>query len=118
MEKNKETALIINDYEATRVRLSKDLGREVHVCVFETEEKEEIVGYLKEPDRLVKMRALDMSLQSWTSAANILLETSLIKEYSDSRILDENPDNDKIYFGFLMKANELVKFYSEKQKKS
>jgi hypothetical protein len=59
-----------------------------------------------------------MSLQSWTSAANILLETSLIKEYSDPRILDENPDNDKIYFGFLMKANELVKFYSEKQKKS
>jgi hypothetical protein len=118
MEKNKETALIINDYEATKVRLSKELGREVHVCVFETEEKEEIIGYLKEPDRLVKMRALDMSLQSWTSAANILLETSLIKEYSDPRILDENPDNDKIYFGFLMKANELVKFYSEKQKKS
>ena len=118
MEKNKETALEINNHEAKRVRLSKELGKEVHLCVFETEEKEEIVGFMKEPDRLVKMRALDMSLQSWTSAANILLETSLIKEHSDPRILDENPDNDKIYFGFLMKANELVKFYSEKQKKS
>ena len=118
MEKLKETALEINKHEATRVKLSKELGREVHLCIFETEDKEEIVGFLKEPDRLVKMRALDMSLQSWTSAANILLETSLVREYSDPRILDENPDNDKIYFGFLMKANELVKFYSEKQKKS
>ena len=118
MEKNKETVLEINSHEATRARLSKELGKEVYVYTFETEEKEEIVGFMKDPDRLVKMRALDMSLQSWTSAANILLETCLIKEYSDIRILDESPANDKIYFGFLMKANELVKFYSEKQKKS
>ena len=118
MKNTEKTALQINDYEATRIRLSKELGKEVYVYTFETEDKEEIVGFMKDPDRLVKMRALDMSLQSWTSAANILLETCLIKEHSDPRILDENPDNDKIYFGFLMKANELVKFYSEKQKKS
>jgi hypothetical protein len=118
MEKINENVLIINDYEAIRARLSKELGKEVYYYTFETEDKEEIVGFMKDPDRLIKMRALDMSLQSWTAAANILLETCLIKEYSDPRILDENPENDKIYFGFLMKANELVKFYSEKQKKS
>lgn len=101
--------------EETRAKLEYEHGRKVYAHVFLTEENEQIIGYLKDPERLVKMRALDMSAQSWTSAAEVLLQTSLIKEKSDSRILDEKSD-DKIFLAFLMKANELVKFYAEQKK--
>jgi hypothetical protein len=106
------------EIEKKRVKLSEELNKEVYAHCFETEKGEQIIGFFKNPDRLVKMRALDMSLQSWTNSADILLKTSLITEHSDSRIMSESSENDTIYFSFLLKANELVKFYSEQQKKS
>lgn len=118
MEINKKQALTVEQIEEIKINLSKELSKDITAHVFETENGEQIVGFFKDPDRLVKMRALDMSLQSWTNSADVLLRSCLIEKYSDERILKDGSEYDKIYFSFLLKANELVQFYSEKQKKS
>ena len=118
MENLKKESLSFEQIEKIKSDLSKEHNKEVYVHVFETEDGEQIIGFLKDPDRLVKMRALDMSLQSWTNSADILLRSCLIESVSSPRILKEEAENDKIYFSFLLKANELVKFYSEQQKKN
>lgn len=107
--------LTLEQIEEKRKQLETEHGRKVYAHSFLTETGEQVVGYLKDPDRLTKMRALDISLQSLSNAAKTLLEVSLIKEESSPLILDENSD-DRIYFSFIMKANELLQFYSEQKK--
>ena len=72
---------------------------------------------MKEPDRLTKMQSIDMSMRSITQASDIILRASLIHDESDPRILDEKED-DRIYLGFIMKAQEAVQFYSVQSKKN
>lgn len=78
---------------------------------------EYVVGYMQEPDRFTKMQAMDMMVKSLTQASDIVLRASLIHKESDSRILDEAAD-DKIYLGFIMKAQESVQFYGVQSKKN
>lgn len=80
--------------------------------VFEDEEtKEQIVGYLQEPNRLAKTRILDKAMGGMMiSAAQDLLELTIIREASDSRIMSELPENDKYNLGAAVAAQELVKF--------
>jgi len=74
---------------------------------------------LKEPDRTAKMRALDMfNLGQFSLSASTLLETCLIREESDTRILSEAPEHDSIFLGFMMEAQSLVKYYASQTKKN
>ncbi len=79
--------------------------------------EENVIGYLKEPDRLTKMRAIDMCEQSRTQAGALILVTCLIQEESDKRILEEKPENDKIYLGAIDFAVGQVTMYNELLKK-
>jgi hypothetical protein len=63
--------------------LSKEFGVTVHAICFMGPDKENIVGFIKEPSRIVKYRFLDKAMSGPMSAAVELLEALLIKKDSD-----------------------------------
>lgn len=102
--------------EAKAKQLSESLKTTVHPFVFFYKE-EFVFGYLKEPARVDKMRSIDMYDQSRTQAGDIILRTSLIKEESNRRILEESPENDPIYLGAISFAIKVVEIAAELLKK-
>jgi hypothetical protein len=102
--------------EAKALELSKTYGKEITPFVFIIKD-EAIIGYMQEPDRLSKMRAIDMYEQSRTQAGDIILKTGLLQNESDKRILDEKPENDSIYLGAIEFATKFVLIASEQLKK-
>lgn len=91
--------------------LSVSMSVKVHAIVFqESEGSEEVVGFIKEPSRMVKLAVLDKSVMGGFSAASEMLESVLLKEHSDPRIYSEKSEDDKIYLGAVMAAYDLVKF--------
>jgi hypothetical protein len=112
--------LSIEEIEAKKMDLEKQHGVEVHPIVFlveGAEKEDQVVGFIKEPPFLVKLRVMDKALISPISSAAELLEISLIKEASDSRIYDESPKNDKIRLGAVMAAYGLIKYQVDVYKK-
>jgi len=104
--------------ELKATELKASLGKEVHLIFFDTDEHGIVIGYLTEPDRITKMRALDLvTMSRFTEASDIVLRTSLIAEESDKRILSEDSKYDKIYLGAIMAAQQLVQFYTDPIKK-
>jgi hypothetical protein len=97
-------------------QLSIELGRPVYPFVFHNGNGF-LVGYLKEPARLDKMRAIDMYEQSRTQAGDLILRTSLITEHSAVEILDEKPQNDSVYLGAIGFAIKRVEIAAELLKK-
>lgn len=97
--------------------LTKVHGCKVHPLVFVDEDNKPVIGYLKEPPRFVKLRALDKVYTNPMSAASDLLDAYLIKEESDNRIYSESSDNDKYYFGAVNEANNLIKLTINQFKK-
>jgi hypothetical protein len=81
------------------------------------ENGEPIIGYLKEPARLDKMRAIDIYEVSKTQAGDHVLRTSLILDESDKRILEESSANDKIYLGAIDFVCKFVVWHAEQLKK-
>lgn len=98
------------------VELSNELKCKVTPFAF-IHEGENVIGYLREPDRLTKMRAIDLCEQSRTQAGALILISCLIQEHSDRRILEERPENDKIYLGAIDFAVNQVTYYNELLKK-
>lgn len=96
--------------------LTIKLGRKVYPFCFFNEDKF-IVGYIKEPARLDKMRSIDLYEQSRTQAGDLILRTSLVHEESDKAILDEKEENDPIYLGAISFAVSLVQIAAEQLKK-
>ena len=88
--------------------LTQKNGVKVHPIQFKTEDGEDVLGFIKEPPRFVKMRVMDKGLVSPVTAASEIVDAYLIKEESDSRIYDEKPENDKYYLGAVMEAYSLV----------
>lgn len=89
--------------------LSDKLGVKVHPLTFinrvkgeeDKEESEELVaGFVKEPGRLNKSRAMDKVSMGMPSVAYAeLLEACLIKEESDPRLYSKASENDKYVLG-------------------
>ena len=102
--------------EAKAAELSVKLKTKVYPFSFFTGEKF-VVGYLREPNRLDKMRAIDLYDISRTQAGDHILRTSLIQEESDKEILEENAANDTIYLGAIGYAVNIVKISAEQLKK-
>ena len=94
-------------------KLSEKLGITVHPIVFQ-EDKDSplVVGYIKEPSRMVKLAVLDKSVMGGFSAAAEMLETVLLKEESDPRIYSERSEDDKIYLGAVMAAISSADFHA------
>lgn len=82
--------------------LTEKLGVKVHPMVFYTTAGSDdlVIGFVKEPNRLVKARAMDkVQLGQFSDAYADLLTICLVKEDSDHRITSESSENDKYYFG-------------------
>jgi len=91
--------------------LSASMNVKVHPIVFQEDaDADLIVGYIKEPSRMVKLAVLDKSVMGGFSAAAEMLDSVLLKEHSDPRIYSERSEDDKIYLGAVMAAYDLVKF--------
>jgi hypothetical protein len=96
--------------------LTEKLKVKIHPFSFFSGDKF-VIGYMKEPNRLDKMRAIDLFDASRTQAGDYLLRTSLIHEESDKDILDENPKNDTIYLGAISFAIQILQISTEQLKK-
>lgn len=91
----------------------------VHMFRAITPETGEAVAFVKEPTLQAKKAALDMMTRSQTSAADIIIETSILKEDSDPRFFaPNNPENHAIILGLGNWAHGLVMVALERQKKS
>lgn len=98
--------------------LTQREGCKVHPLVFAAANDEQVIGFVKEPMRIVKQRALDAAIQKGaTVAAGDLLEAILIKDASDSRIYSEAAENDSYYLGASMACMELINISKEQFKK-
>jgi hypothetical protein len=68
-----------------------------------------IVGFLKTPSRIAKVKIMDKSDQVGSySAAAEALELCLLKGDSDMRLISEAPEYDDIYMGALIAAQGLI----------
>lgn len=98
--------------------LSKIHGCKVRPLVFvDDATKETIVGYYKEPSRMVKTRVLDKAMQAPVTAACELLDAVLIGDASDPRILSESPENDKYYHGAALEIMTTITYSQNQFKK-
>lgn len=102
----KEVDAIIADksveVKAKAEQLSAKLGIKVHpfTAIIDSQASDFVIGYVKEPGRLVKMRAMDkVNMGQASFAYQELLEACLIKEESDERITSERSENDKYNLG-------------------
>jgi hypothetical protein len=115
-----EKAEIIDKYKAISEEKAKHLSEVLNTRVTPflfIHENEPVYGYLKEPARLDKMRAIDLYEISKTQAGDHIVRTSLIREESDHRILEEGYKNDEIYLGAIDFACKMVVWHSEQLKK-
>lgn len=96
--------------EVKAEQLSKALNCTVKPLVFvDAETKEEVVGFVKEPDRLLKLRMLDKSQQDGAfSFAAQVYDSILLKEESDPRLSSLDSKYDRYYLGGVMEAYKMV----------
>lgn len=104
------------EIDTKKLELEQKNKCEIKVFAFATKD-DCVIGYLKDPDRLTKMRAIDMYEQSRTQAGDIILRSGLIQEESDSRILEEKKENDPFYLGAIDFAVKSVGMYLDVLKK-
>jgi hypothetical protein len=119
MQSNKgEKHLTQAEVQAKADEISKEIGKKVHPIMFVDEDNnDQVIGYIREPERIVKLRVLDKSLQSPMTAAAECLEAVLLPEFSDERILSEDPVNDKIFIGAAMAALNIIQYSANQFKK-
>lgn len=99
------------------VELQKTYGCNIYPIVFMLNEADQVIGFMKEPPRIVKLRVLDKSLTSPMTAASECLESVLIENESDPRILSEKAEHDKIYLGACVEATKIIEFCANQFKK-
>lgn len=107
--------------EAKAKELTEQHKCTVYPLVFLTgteEDSEQIIGYMKEPKRAVKMVAMDKAMSRPSFAGQDLLQACLIKEESDNRILSEKSEHDSIFLGACRAALEKVQISMEQLKKT
>jgi hypothetical protein len=95
-------------------QIAKELGVKVYPLSFKDKEGNQIIGFIREPNRATKMVALDkMFMQSPTLAGETVLDTSLIKEHSDPRITED----DSCFLGAVTFCIGLIEAYQNEVKK-
>ena len=106
------------EVKAKADELSKQHSVKVHPLLFKVGKNEQVVGFIKEPPRFVKLRIMDKALISPVSAASEIVDAYLIKEESDARIYDEKSENDMYYIGAAMEAYNLIQVAVNQLKKN
>ncbi len=100
--------------------LSEKLNTLVHPMCFPLSKDDRAIIYLKEPSFAIQKKAMDMvSRGSVMDAAQLILDTCIIQEHSDSRVWEEDCEekNPKLRLGALMRAKDLGGYYAEVFKK-
>lgn len=99
--------------------LSEQLKCNVKPLFFiDPETKENVVGFVKEPDRALKLRMLDKSQQDGSfTFASAVYDSIIIKEESDPRLTSTLQKDDKYYFGGVLAAYEMVEISTNYFKK-
>lgn len=88
------------------------------ILFFDEKTNTTLVGYIKEPNRMTKLRMLDKAvLGSYTASAEVY-DAILIKEESDPRLYSESPEDDKCYFGGVQATFALVEILQNQLKKN
>lgn len=97
------------DVQKKAEELSLKLGCKVTPIVFYDEEKnEDVIGYIKEPNRMTKLRVMDKAMTSPVTASSELFDSIIVKEDSDPRFTSEKSEDDKYYIGGTMEAFKTV----------
>lgn len=105
----KKEKLTSEQIEAKAEQLSQRENNKVTPIVFLDEETgEDVVGYIKTPSRLTKLRVMDKAMTSPVTAASELFEAILLKDDSDPRFSSTHADHDKYYLGGTMEAFKQV----------
>ena len=100
--------------ESKAQELSVKLNTKVTPLVFiDGDSKEQVIGYLKELPRDVKLRIMDSMLTGAYSAVGSVIDYYLIQEESDKRILIE----DNFYMGAVQELFNMVKLSTNQFKK-
>jgi hypothetical protein len=105
-------AVDLNDSVAAKAaEISARLGVKVHPLIFRDEETStDVIGFMREPNRVTKLRVLDKSITVGVfSASAELYDAVIIKEESDSRLFSELSSDDKLVLGATMAAYDLIK---------
>jgi hypothetical protein len=115
----KENSIIDSQIENKVTELEGVHKVKVHPFKFKVGENDFVIGYLKEPTYHIKKQALDISIRSITDASELILNTCLINEESDPRIWSEDAETKHtgIRLGAVMRAQELVTYFSDTLKK-
>lgn len=106
------------EIEQKAKELSVKYGVKVHPLLFKVRDESEVIGFIKEPPRFVKMRVMDKGLTQPITAASEIVDAYLIKEESDSRIYDEKPENDVYYIGAVKEAYGMIELAVNQLKKN
>lgn len=91
--------------------LSKREGVKVTPLLFyfRGNESDPVIGYLKAPNRLAKIRIMDKTEQTGNySAAAEMIDFCLLKAESDPRITNESPEYDDLYMGCVVACQSLI----------
>jgi hypothetical protein len=85
--------------------LSVKMNCKILPIVFHDEETgEDIIGFIKEPSRMVKLRVMDKAMTAPVTASAELFDSIFVEEESDKRFLTD----DKYYLGATMEAFKTV----------
>lgn len=93
----------LSDIEKKAEELSVKHGVKVIPVVFGPE-NDRAVGYLKEIPRLAKLRVMDKLMLEPYTACEALVESQLIKEESDPRLMTD----DSMYIGVVQAIQDMV----------
>jgi hypothetical protein len=110
------TILTQEELQAKAIELTTKYGCEVQPIEF-IKDDEQIIGFIKTPSRMLKVRVLDMAVQGAIVAATTLLDSVLIKEESDARLSSEKSEDDDIYFGAALAAFSTIEILTNIFKK-
>lgn len=114
---------LLNDRINEKVQeLEKREGVKVYpILFFDITDKElidPVIGYIKEPSRLAKIRILDKSVQMGDFAASSeFIDMCLIKNDSDPRIYSTSQAFDSYYLGACNEAQKIISISVSQYKK-
>jgi hypothetical protein len=110
--------MTIQEVEEQALTLGKTLGTKVYPMCFETELKELVVGFVREPSLQAKIAGLEMLAKSTIDAGEIILKSSLIEEHSSPRFTSLNPMDDNLKISAYLACAGIVRIYENLIKKN
>jgi len=90
--------------------LTKKEGVKVYPIIFiDKDETDLVFGFVKEPSFLVKARAMDKVYTGMGFSANLeILQSCILTEHSDPRLLSETYPNDRFKLGAAKYCGDLL----------